>query len=182
METKFHTIEDPADDNKDEDMPKSYEEMKKEYDARNKYRDLASAKMGELMLAGWTLLGVTCPTATCGGMPLMSLQGGPMKCVLCEKNYEFDSNQDLKLTTGDGTSSGDVSSTATTVATAVDAATTSNTISDNNNNNNNNNTDIKDDEFYLFDAPVLSSYRNDSNNDASSKIAKYLIQGKLSNL
>ena len=106
------------------------------------------------MLAGWTLLGHTCPTTTCSGTPLMSLQGGPMKCVACDKDYELDANQDIKL-----------------IAPQVQASSTSVSSSLNDH------ADIKEDDFYFVDAPVLPSYRNNSTDDASSMIAKYLIEG-----
>jgi hypothetical protein len=41
----------------DDDATQSYEEMKKEYDRKNKSRNIISDKLGERMLAGWTLLG-----------------------------------------------------------------------------------------------------------------------------
>ena len=133
--------------------------MKKEYDERNKYREVASAKMGELMLAGWTLLGAMCPNTSCGGMPLMSLQGGPMKCVVCEREYTLDANEDIKL----------ITETLAEAKTESASTATAQTNDDN---------DIKDDEFYLMDAPVLSAYRNDNANDASARIAKYLVEGR----
>ena len=146
--------------------------MKKDYDERNKARDLAIAKMGELMLAGGALLGAICPSATCRGMPLVRLHGGPMTCVSCENNYEYDTNQDIRLLTDSSCSSSkNVPSTVTddTTAPAIVSSTTADIQE---------NIDIKDDDFYLIDAPVLSAYRNDSSNDASSKIAKYLVEGK----
>jgi len=41
------------------DEPRSFEEMKKEYDAKHKDREKISSRLGERMLSGWTLLGGT---------------------------------------------------------------------------------------------------------------------------
>ena len=50
-------------------------------------RDESSAKIGQRMLQGWTLLGDTCPSVdTCTGIPLMSKPAGKARlCVSCER-------------------------------------------------------------------------------------------------
>ena len=47
------------------------------------------------MMAGWTLLGVICPSESCQGTPLMRHGTGPMSCVACEKEYKESSLGDL---------------------------------------------------------------------------------------
>ena len=42
-------------------MIESLEETKKEWDRMHKRSDDVSAKLGEMMLSGWTLLGSLCP-------------------------------------------------------------------------------------------------------------------------
>ncbi|KDO16788.1 hypothetical protein SPRG_17725 [Saprolegnia parasitica CBS 223.65] len=54
------------------------------YREKKKKRDAASAKMGEKMLQGWTLLGLHCPVPECL-MPLMRSREGQMYCVNCEQ-------------------------------------------------------------------------------------------------
>ncbi|OQR97242.1 hypothetical protein ACHHYP_12354 [Achlya hypogyna] len=54
------------------------------YREKKKRRDAASAKMGEKMLQGWTLLGIHCPVPGCL-MPLMRSREGQMYCVNCEQ-------------------------------------------------------------------------------------------------
>lgn len=76
--------------------PTSYEEMRKEYDAKNKKRNVVSAKLGERMITGWTLLGDSCPNADCEGTPLMKLGKGPMQCVACEREYAYSPEGDLE--------------------------------------------------------------------------------------
>jgi uncharacterized Zn finger protein (UPF0148 family) len=51
--------------------------------------DESSAKLGQRMLQGWTLLGSICPQPECRGTPLMSLRGSNMICVNCENEYEL---------------------------------------------------------------------------------------------
>merc|ERR1711871_1579177 len=87
-----------------------------------------------------------------------------MKCVVCEREYTLDANEDIKLITETlAEAKTESASTATATATATAQP--------------NDDNDIKDDEFYLMDAPVLSAYRNDNANDASARIAKYLVEG-----
>ena len=40
---------------------KTYEEMRKEYDTKNKALNDVSSKLGQRMLQGWTMLGTSCP-------------------------------------------------------------------------------------------------------------------------
>lgn len=77
------------------DPPQSMEEMKKEYDRRNETRDKVSAKLGERMLAGWTMLGFACPRESCQGTPLMNRKDHDMVCVACETNYVYSQNGEI---------------------------------------------------------------------------------------
>jgi len=86
----------------DAQVPRSLEELKREYDVRNKSRDLISKKLGEKMLAGWTLLGVSCEQASCSGTPLMHSQKEPMKlvCVACERVFRQNKQGELEPAEG----------------------------------------------------------------------------------
>lgn len=68
--------------------PPSLEDAKKEYDRKHRRIDSISARLGEKMLAGWTLLGATCPETDCCGTPLMSIPGGVIICVGCDQVFE----------------------------------------------------------------------------------------------
>ena len=75
--------------------PSSLEEMKKEYDLKHRRREEVSAKMGEKMLAGWTMLAQTCTNPACAGTPLMqSRSRGPepqtVLCVSCSCESALD--------------------------------------------------------------------------------------------
>jgi uncharacterized Zn finger protein (UPF0148 family) len=71
------------------DEPQSLEEMKREYDARNKARDVISKKLGDKMMVGWTLLGDSCAKPECSGTPLVSSpkEPGRLFCVSCAQSY-----------------------------------------------------------------------------------------------
>lgn len=68
--------------------PISFEELKKEYDLKNKNMQQVSNKLGERMLSGWTMLGIVCPSSSCRGTPLVSHEGKRMHCVCCERDFE----------------------------------------------------------------------------------------------
>lgn len=70
---------------------KSLEEEKKKYDLQRKKTDLISAKIGEYLLLGYTLLGAECPRSSCERIPLMQKVGEKPYCVSCEKYFEYDS-------------------------------------------------------------------------------------------
>eukprot|EP00613_Pedinella_sp_CCMP2098_P067127 CAMPEP_0171989848 /NCGR_PEP_ID=MMETSP0993-20121228/276622_1 /TAXON_ID=483369 /ORGANISM="non described non described, Strain CCMP2098" /LENGTH=554 /DNA_ID=CAMNT_0012642845 /DNA_START=72 /DNA_END=1736 /DNA_ORIENTATION=- len=56
--------------------------------AEAKRADAASAKMGELMLAGWAMLAESCPNKGCPSMPLMRKRGAAQGlCVLCDPTF-----------------------------------------------------------------------------------------------
>ena len=62
-------------------------EAPKADDASDRDRvDAASARIGELMLQGWSMLADTCPAPGCPGVPLLRKRGttGKGACVLCE--------------------------------------------------------------------------------------------------
>jgi len=68
--------------------PPSLEDAKKEYDRKHRRIDTISSRLGEKMLAGWTLLGATCPEPECCSSPLMSIPGGVIICVGCDQIFE----------------------------------------------------------------------------------------------
>ena len=68
--------------------PPSLEDAKKEYDRKHRRIDTISSRLGEKMLAGWTLLGATCPEPECCSSPLMSIPGGVIICVGCDQVFE----------------------------------------------------------------------------------------------
>lgn len=71
------------------DVPQTYEEMRKEYDRKNKRMEHVSAKLGEHMLQGWTMLGCSCPNSQCSGTPLMSSPDDKLHyiCVCCNERF-----------------------------------------------------------------------------------------------
>ena len=71
--------------------------MKKEYDLTRRRREDVSAKMGEKMLAGWTMLALTCPRPDCAGTPLMRARGPEPRTVLCVscESTSFDQDKDM---------------------------------------------------------------------------------------
>ncbi|KAJ3022905.1 hypothetical protein HKX48_004949 [Thoreauomyces humboldtii] len=46
--------------------------------------DIASKRIGQKMLQGWTLLDENCPTETCFGIPLMKSREKRKVCVMCD--------------------------------------------------------------------------------------------------
>eukprot|EP01036_Dinobryon_divergens_P024321 gene24321-32758_t len=75
--------------------PCSLEEMKKEYDLTHRRREEVSAKMGDKMLAGWTMLARTCPRPDCRGTPLMQARGPEPRTVLCVSCDSTGSDTDM---------------------------------------------------------------------------------------
>jgi len=78
----------------------SLEEMKKEYDKKNKARDAISAKLGERMLSGWIMLNRVCENDQCSSTPLMckSSDKAHMECVACGTVWTEDESGDLVST------------------------------------------------------------------------------------
>ena len=74
---------------KDVDIPKSYDELRAEFEnSSSKKRDNVSAKLGEYMLKGWTMLGTSCPIPDCVGTPLMkNRKNDVMTCVSCDRTF-----------------------------------------------------------------------------------------------
>lgn len=67
-----------------EDLPSSLEEMKKEYDLKNKAREGVSQLIGDKLLRGWTLTEWSCEKAACRGCPLMRAPGDDaLLCLSC---------------------------------------------------------------------------------------------------
>jgi uncharacterized Zn finger protein (UPF0148 family) len=67
---------------------RSLEEEKKAYDRARKHKlDEASKKIGEMLLQGYAMLNVECPSSSCGSAPLMKAQGGNPECAICGASY-----------------------------------------------------------------------------------------------
>jgi uncharacterized Zn finger protein (UPF0148 family) len=77
--------------------PKTYEELRKDFEAKKQRSSQVSARLGEKMLEGWTMLGESCPNAiSCEGTPLMrDPSTGTMHCVNCHQRFEYSSHGDL---------------------------------------------------------------------------------------
>lgn len=155
----------------------SLEEAKKEYDLRNKRMNSVSGKLGEKMMAGWTLLGVICPSESCQGTPLMRHGTGPMSCVACEKEYKESSLGDLiPINTTTSTKAVEDIKRAT-ITTPIISTTTTTT---NPPPSSTPSTTADTSSFYLdmHNAPILSMDKfSVHTNDASAKISKRLMQG-----
>jgi uncharacterized Zn finger protein (UPF0148 family) len=148
-------------DEDDVDFPASLEEMKKEYDLKNKKTKDVSAKLGEKMLAGWVLLGDICLNEGCRGTPLMKSKTSPdMMCVGCDEWYVF---RDQRLEPRDKMPS--------TAASKKPAASSNGTkFSEQQAANNFQGLDV-------MNAPFLRPYETNETMDASEKISKKLLQG-----
>jgi uncharacterized Zn finger protein (UPF0148 family) len=79
------------------DEPKTYEELRKEFEAKKQRSSQVSARLGEKMLEGWTMLGESCPNAiSCEGTPLMKDPSSElMHCVNCHQRFLYSSHGDL---------------------------------------------------------------------------------------
>ena len=84
----IESIQEENFEEEDEEPIASFEELKREYDSRNKGKATASSKLAEKMLSGWTLLAETCPNKQCEGTPMMRLRDGPIICVSCSNNND----------------------------------------------------------------------------------------------
>lgn len=149
--------------------PTSFEELKKEYDIKNKRKNAVSEKLGEKMVSGWTMLANSCPKAECNGTPLMSCGGGPMVCVCCDSEYSVSSFGDLvQSNSASCVASADASSQGKSTAVVREDRTPSDEES------------ISDFGGFDFDSEVpvlaLSSFAADAD-DASQKISQRLLQG-----
>ncbi len=80
------------------DVPTSYEQLRREYEEKNKKSNQVSSKLGEKMLQGWTMLAESCPDFDqCGGTPLMKEPStGSILCVSCNREYFYAPNGDLR--------------------------------------------------------------------------------------
>jgi len=147
--------EDEGEDGDDVNEPQSMEEMKKEYDARNKARDVISKKLGDKMMVGWTLLGDSCAKPECSGTPLVSSpkEPGRLLCVSCDQYYTKSS------TTGavEPTSSSVPAPATTATATATPKVTGT-------------------PSWLVSDAPILD-FSRPREQDSSSRIADKLLKG-----
>jgi uncharacterized Zn finger protein (UPF0148 family) len=159
----------------------SLEEAKKEYDLTNKRMTLVSNKLGEKMIAGFSMLSTVCPSEACRGTPLVRLGSAPMVCVSCDREYLISSLGDLVTTKTSGTPAAAAASNAAPATTTAIPASASAVVpmvpaapactpaapS-------------ADPSFFLdmHNAPVLDLHRfaYDSN-DASTQISKRLMQG-----
>ena len=108
-----------------------------------------------------------------------------MKCVSCDLDYVTNANTgDLIIHPSDSSSSSEAKSTSSVVPTkekmiksAQDGSSASSTVSFGQSNDNTAADDIQDDDYYFLDAPVLPAFRSTRTNDASTKIAKHLMEG-----
>lgn len=145
-------------------FPASYEEIKKEYDEKYKHREITSKKLGELLLLGWTLLGSQCP---CCETPLMRLQQGALLCVACDDEFTLDDEtEELVLIRSQSNAPEKVNVTKNISDTNKHVSST-----------NFSTEELENDDFYLKDAPMLAVRQKSNEDDASSLIAKHLIQG-----
>jgi uncharacterized Zn finger protein (UPF0148 family) len=147
-------LDDDYYDDDDVDVPTSLEEMKKEYDARNKKTVDISAKLGEKMLAGWVLLGDVCTNVGCRSTPLMKGKSSPdMLCVSCDNWYVFRDGRlerrDLQETVGPAVTGRDITSRESVHSTTFDVSS----------------------------APFLKPQEKDDTTDASEKISRKLLLG-----
>lgn len=144
-------VDDEELDNFEADLPSSLEDLRKEYDSRNKSKaSSTSALLGEKMLQGWTMLSENCPVTECRGTPLMRLGKAPaaMLCVACSRNYTLNANGDL-VAEGSNTK-------------------VSSKIQD---------TVLQQTGFSLDDAPILNLNSFSNKNDSSQKISQKLMKG-----
>eukprot|EP00981_Chlorochromonas_danica_P012349 scaffold4845_cov159-Ochromonas_danica.AAC.1 len=66
----------------------TYDEMKREYAEKRKRSDTASAKLGQKLLEGWTMMAEYCPGVECAYSPLVSRDGGLLViCPVCEVGF-----------------------------------------------------------------------------------------------
>lgn len=90
----------------DIDVPNSLEDLKAEWEEKMKVRDLVSAKIGEYMLTGWSMLATTCSKykenhPAVEGVILVG-KGDVTKCVACEHKIGVvkKNKSDLSASTG----------------------------------------------------------------------------------
>lgn len=90
-------IQEEEEEDKDQPLPSSYEELRRQYQEKNRKSDLISNKLGEKLLQGWTMLADSCPfDNTCGGTPLMKDPAtDKIHCLSCGKEYLYDRNGEL---------------------------------------------------------------------------------------
>lgn len=134
--------------------PQSFEEMKKEYDLINRSRDAVSKKLGEKMLAGWTLLGASCTRSACSGTPLMHSIKDPLKlvCVCCDGEYVQTSFGTIEAA---APSQNPLVTAWHEPASAAPSSTT----------------------WSISDAPILDFSKEKSKTDSSSRLSEKLIKG-----
>lgn len=152
--------EDEEEEDQEADVPESLEEMKKEYDLKRKSRDAVSKKLGEKMLEGWTLLGVTCSESACLGTPLMHSLKDPSRlvCMSCNKEYKKTGFGTIEAVGASKNSSDSSSSKSESNSKSMSKSESS--------------------AVPLFsDAPILDFSRSRRETDSSSKIAEKLVKG-----
>jgi uncharacterized Zn finger protein (UPF0148 family) len=146
----------------------SLEEMKKEYDAKNKKRNAISALLGERMLAGWIMLSQVCENDACAGTPLLckASDRDHMECVGCGMVYiddeECESNKkesSLEITQS-SSSAPSLSLSSSSPAGAQASVSTAARPSS-----------------LLDDAPILNIFQEKDEDDASKLLGAKLLQG-----
>jgi uncharacterized Zn finger protein (UPF0148 family) len=146
---------DDDDDLLDDDLPMSYEEMRREYELKNARLSAVSSKMGAKMLEGWTLLSESCPRSQCRGTPLMRAgQSAPtMLCVCCDQECVFDDNHCVVALQSVEEAAGETAESQREPPSAAPA-----------------------DVDFLSTAPFLFKHATDAN-DTSTKIGSKLLKG-----
>lgn len=155
-EDKELELDEEEDD--DIDIPSSFEELKKEYDAKRKQKDASSAKLGDKLLRGWIMLAQVCPNESCYGIPLMkNPENSIISCVGCEQEFTIDSHGAVQS----------VKASTPMIAPEKTAFISKQAILPESNPSGLN----------MNDAPILSFSSFENKNDPSMKISKKLMQG-----
>ena len=79
---------------------RSFEEMKKEYDANSRKRQDVSALLGDRMLSGWAMLGINCENSDCGTPLMKKPRSDEMECVSCGALYSDKDGEFHTIKTG----------------------------------------------------------------------------------
>lgn len=166
----------------------SLEGAKKEYDLQNKRMNAVSNKLGEKMLAGFSMLSTVCPLESCRGTPLVRQGTAPMQCVCCDSEYHVSSLGDLVAIHKSPVAAATVPAAAATTAaaspaakiTSAPASTFTATLATKSSASISAAAPAADASFFLdmHNAPILSlsSFAHDPA-DASNRISKRLMQG-----
>eukprot|EP01038_Epipyxis_sp_PR26KG_P008006 gene8006-10850_t len=151
-------------------IPNSLEDVKRDYDLKNKNRNEVSNKLGEKMLSGWTLTGQLCSQSSCEGTPLMRINKGPWLCVRCENEYvESEYNGQLVVKDNLGTMQAQYKEKKSSTSLPMEDI----------NQYNQSELDMELTRLNMNDAPILNlaSFSKYESIDTSMKISRKLMQG-----